>query len=285
VSTRPAALRVRAWDETFETAETRKLKRLSWLPLPNKQDGDGYCELLDHPDGPAHLAAWTVILQLASKAHQRGWLLRETGAGIIPHDAASIARITRVPAAVLAAAIPRLLLIGWLEAVPVPDASAGIPGDAAGNAGASAGEAVQKGREGKGPEGNGRDETGTAGRHSAPPSADHGGEGTAAAARLRLLTILNRYGATMTMKGKDLTAEWCNAVDSFPLDWIERLFALTRPRPHLPSKLRALLKETGDAYASWYVGWKAQAAPQTDDLPADEAEEPAEDDEPQEAEA
>ena len=40
-------LRVAGWDEHFENNRTRELKRLHWLPVPNKQDGDGYTDGID----------------------------------------------------------------------------------------------------------------------------------------------------------------------------------------------------------------------------------------------
>lgn len=117
--------RVRDWREHFENSETRKLKRLHWVPLPCKQDGDGYTELLDHEHGAAHFGAWTAMVQLAAKCDPRGSLLRLPG---IPHDPRTISRITRIPREIVAEAIPRLLKIRWLEEIPIsPDASGSPP--------------------------------------------------------------------------------------------------------------------------------------------------------------
>ena len=35
-------LRIREWDKNFENAGSRKLKRLEWVAIPNKTDGEGY---------------------------------------------------------------------------------------------------------------------------------------------------------------------------------------------------------------------------------------------------
>lgn len=110
--------RVREWGDNFENNRTRELKKLEWVPMPNKQDGDGYTTLLDHPDGAAHYGAWCAIVGVASKCDPRGTLSRD---GARPHDAISLARITRVPIAILTTAISRLVSeVGWLEIVPDP---------------------------------------------------------------------------------------------------------------------------------------------------------------------
>jgi hypothetical protein len=145
-------LRITDWDKHFENNRTRELKRLDWIPFPNKHDGDGYSELLDHPDGAAHYGCWCVIVQVASKCDERGTLLRD---GARPHTAASLARMTRFPADLMAAAIRRLIEIGWLElnqygATDTEEVAAGcdIPAPDCGKAP----------MEWKGMEGNGREE-------------------------------------------------------------------------------------------------------------------------------
>lgn len=123
--------RVKDWDERYENNRTRELKSTSWLPLPNKHDGDGYTELLDHKNGPEHFAAWIVILQVASKCDPRGTLLRDSGK---PHDSHSLARMTRLPAKIIVEALPRLVQIGWIEAdTTIPQDDATIPHDDAGD--------------------------------------------------------------------------------------------------------------------------------------------------------
>jgi len=127
--------RVRNWSENFENNRTRDLKKMQWVPVPNKHDGDGYTALMDHENGAAHLGAWVALLQVASKCGTRGTLLRE---GARPHNSRSISRITRVPEPVVQEALTRLSSdeIGWLEVVntnetkgetPIPQEGAGIP--------------------------------------------------------------------------------------------------------------------------------------------------------------
>ncbi len=107
-------LRVAQWGEIYENNRTKDLKHMSWVPIPNKMDGDGYTELVAHSDGAAHLGAWLTIIQIASKCDPRGTLLRDRCA---PHTSGSLSRISRLPREVFEAVLPRLLLIGWLELI------------------------------------------------------------------------------------------------------------------------------------------------------------------------
>lgn len=107
---------IKGWDDNFENHETRKLKNLLWIPVPVKQDGDGYTELLEHENGAAHLGAWIAIVELAAKCKPRGQLIRRDNR---PHTSRSIGRITRISPDVLGEAIPRLVQIGWLKEVTV----------------------------------------------------------------------------------------------------------------------------------------------------------------------
>lgn len=107
--------RIREWSRTFEVSQSKRCpEAIKWVPIPNKQDGDGYTELMDHPNGAAHFGAWTAIVQLASKCRPRGTLARDEGHA---HDVQSIARITRIRPEVLEESIPRFLKIRWLEEV------------------------------------------------------------------------------------------------------------------------------------------------------------------------
>lgn len=115
----PDVIQVVDWDELYENNRTRGMKVMQWVPVPNRHDGDGYTELVSHPNGAAHLGAWLVILQVASRCRKRGTLLRDDGT---PHDEASISRRTRILKSVLEEAIPRLVSIGWLCRKPLADA-------------------------------------------------------------------------------------------------------------------------------------------------------------------
>lgn len=109
--------RIKDWSVNFENSRTKELKELRYVMVPNKHDGDGYTELLDHPNGAAHFGAWCAIVEVASKCAPRGDLVRQDGK---PHDSYSLSRQTRIPATVFDEVLPRLIDIGWIESDPQP---------------------------------------------------------------------------------------------------------------------------------------------------------------------
>ena len=105
--------RITDWDRHFENASSRKLKRLDWVPIPNKMDGAGYTALVDHANAAAHLGAWYAIVEIASRQEIRGLLPSLAG------TCQCLSRMSRIPAEVFREVIPRLLEIGWLEEIKV----------------------------------------------------------------------------------------------------------------------------------------------------------------------
>lgn len=139
-------LRIKDWGKIYENNRTRELKHLDWIPVPNKQDGDGYTLLVDRPDGAEMLGAWLAILQVASKCGVRGTLLRDSAT---PHDSASLARITRLPKNVFDKVLSVLVEeCKWVEYIDDSSNPAQIPHIPAPNCGLVTMEG--KGREGKG---------------------------------------------------------------------------------------------------------------------------------------
>lgn len=110
----PHVLQITNWNRYFENNRTREMKRMDWVPMPVKHDGDGYTELVTHADGAAHFGAWCAIVEVAAKCDPRGTLLRD---GARPHNSDSLSRLTRLPGSVFEVAIERLLGIGWLERI------------------------------------------------------------------------------------------------------------------------------------------------------------------------
>lgn len=107
--------RVRNWAKYFENHESRKLKSLTWLPVPNKHDGRGYRRVVALPNSVQVFCGWCLILEVASKMPTRGVLRDDDGA----LTASDLAAKTGFPEAVFAAAFQALIRpeIGWLEMV------------------------------------------------------------------------------------------------------------------------------------------------------------------------
>lgn len=104
--------RIKDWDAHFETAESRKLNKTRWVPMPTKQDGKGYRRIAQHEDSVAIFCAWNLIVQVASKMPTRGLLVDEDG----PLDADDLSVKTGFPAAIFATALNVLASdrIGWM---------------------------------------------------------------------------------------------------------------------------------------------------------------------------
>ncbi len=108
--------RIKQWD-SHENNRSREIKDLRWLAFPNKQDGDGYLTLLDHPRGPSHYGCFVAIALLASKSPERGVLLKTSGT---PHTPETIARKTHMPLCLVLETLERCMgrEIDWIEFVP-----------------------------------------------------------------------------------------------------------------------------------------------------------------------
>lgn len=109
------AYRIKNWQQRFETAETRKLQRLTWVPTPNRHDGKGFRRIASERDRCEIFAAWNLILQVSSKLpkHMRGWLVDEG----VPLTADDLSFMTGFPLQIFEKAFKFLSdpKIGWLE--------------------------------------------------------------------------------------------------------------------------------------------------------------------------
>ena len=64
--------RVKDWLKHYENHETRKLKTLKWVPVPNRHDGAGFRRIAELPDNCEIFTAWILLLEIASKSEIRG---------------------------------------------------------------------------------------------------------------------------------------------------------------------------------------------------------------------
>ena len=129
-------LRIRRWAKHFENNRTKELKNMSWIPIPNAMDNEGYLILTDHQNGAAHFGIWIACLEISSKCEPRGSLLRHPED---PHTPQSLARISHLPAEIWQEAIIRLLVIGWLEQVVDDKVVEYVAAPACGNTAAACG--------------------------------------------------------------------------------------------------------------------------------------------------
>ena len=102
---------IKNWNVHFETHETRKLKLLQWVPIPNKHDGKGFKRIMRMKDGPMIYAAWILLVQVASKCKSRGTLSDYDGP-LTPED---LELKTEMPSKYFTAAFTPLCDVGWLE--------------------------------------------------------------------------------------------------------------------------------------------------------------------------
>jgi hypothetical protein len=114
--------RIRKWQDTFETADSRRFKTLSWVSLPVGFTSNGYHELITQfgDRAPEIYGAWCALLSVAAQSPVRGLLASSKG----PYSLRRIACETRMPERTFKdlfdwASMP---CVGWIEeAVFQPD--------------------------------------------------------------------------------------------------------------------------------------------------------------------
>ena len=108
--------RISSWSETFETADSRKHKSLSWVSLPIDRQSNGYQSMIDHfgDDAPSVYGAWCVLISIAAGCPVRGVLASSRGNAF---SISRIARMAHMPQEVFERLIPWALRkeVGWLE--------------------------------------------------------------------------------------------------------------------------------------------------------------------------
>jgi len=178
-----AIYRIRNWSTIFENCESRKLKSLKWVSMPNKMNTQGYTALIDHPNGPAHFGAWCALVEICSAREPK------ESRGVLPEADGTIGgisrvlgRISRMPQKLFEELLPRLLTdpeIQWIEmdtveSGKIPDAPGKNP-DASGDGGKNLGT------EGKGRDNITREET----TPLSPPAPNGADIHTRSSSRLR----------------------------------------------------------------------------------------------------
>ena len=104
-------IEVKDWAALYENAATRKLKRLSWFPVPNTADSLGFLRMREETDFATLYTGWILILATASRCADRGVLASSDGR---PYTAEDLALKWRVPAENFQRTIAFCLSLGWL---------------------------------------------------------------------------------------------------------------------------------------------------------------------------
>lgn len=116
---------IKNWANHYEKAQTRKVERAQWVPMPLKHDGKGYRRLIAQRNGAAIYGAWVLIVQVAAKCPTRGVLADEDG----PLSSADLALKTGCPESVFEQALEVLCSpsVGWMLVSDYQPDTNGIP--------------------------------------------------------------------------------------------------------------------------------------------------------------
>lgn len=110
--------RIAKWQETFETADSKRYRGLPWVSLPTNMGSNGYQSLLDEfgDDAATYYGAWCALVCAASQAPERGVLASSRKIG---YSLGRVSRITGMPAKVFERLYEWALneSVGWLEVV------------------------------------------------------------------------------------------------------------------------------------------------------------------------
>lgn len=113
------AYRIKNWNKIFENNESRKLKKLMWIPVPTKWEGLGYTRLMKHKNAISVFAGWNLIIQIGSKCPHRGLLANEDS----PLTAEDMKDLTRMPTEVFERTLSVLSDpkegINWIDEVEI----------------------------------------------------------------------------------------------------------------------------------------------------------------------
>ena len=73
------AFRIKDWESRYEDSNTKKIKNLNFVLIPNKMDGLGFRLTSTQKDGADLFAAWILMMEVASHGipSHRGWLVRD----------------------------------------------------------------------------------------------------------------------------------------------------------------------------------------------------------------
>lgn len=102
-------IKIRDWDSFFEADRSRQWKKLSWVPVPNKQ-GLGYKKIMAHKNGSSIFGCWNALVQQASLCTPRGDLSK--------YSIDDLSTNTMIPVSILTEAIEFITQhLDWIEVI------------------------------------------------------------------------------------------------------------------------------------------------------------------------
>ncbi len=93
--------RVKDWDTHFENDRSRERDKCSFVCVPNKRDGLGFCRIISEADGAALYGIWLLIVSACSRQARprEGWLTANGKPDGPPWTAGDLALMFRRPVA------------------------------------------------------------------------------------------------------------------------------------------------------------------------------------------
>ena len=102
-------IKIRDWDIHFEADRSRKWKKLSWVPIPNKQ-GLGYKKIMHEKNGAEIFGCWIALVEQGSICSPRGDLSR--------YSIEDLSEMTIIPLNILNKSIEFIIQhLDWIEVI------------------------------------------------------------------------------------------------------------------------------------------------------------------------
>ena len=108
---------IKDWDAHFENDRSRQREQCSFVCVPNKQHGMGFCRIMAEPDGAAIYGIWHMLVGACSQQKKRdGWLTSDGESAGSPWGVDDLALKFRRPTKEIERALQVLISekVGWI---------------------------------------------------------------------------------------------------------------------------------------------------------------------------
>lgn len=113
---------IKNWDAYFENDRSRQREKCSFVCVPNKQHGLGFCRIMAEPDGAAIYGVWCLLLGACSQQKKRnGWLTADGESAGSPWGVEDLAVKFRRPVSEIKRALDFISSdrVGWIQSFPL----------------------------------------------------------------------------------------------------------------------------------------------------------------------